>query len=99
MRISDWSSDVCSSDLVHFANLPASFFLFFTNKPPQIVTGVDIISNAALSLFGRNRPSTAEDAPSARPSANTNHSSVRLLTVSLNHSGLLKSMGPDPRPQ
>src|SRR3546814_1594701 len=27
----------------------------------------------------------------------TNHSSFRLLAVSLNHSGLLKSMGPDPR--
>src|SRR3546814_18610274 len=39
----------------------------------------------------------AEDAPSARPSANTNHSSFRLLAVSLNHSGLLKSMGPDPK--
>src|SRR3546814_13278003 len=56
MRISDWSSDVCSSDLEN----------------------------------------TAEDAPSARPSANTNHSSFRLLTPSLNHSRHRKSMGPDP---
>src|SRR3546814_14620848 len=55
MRISDWSSDVCSSDLEN----------------------------------------TAEDAPSARPSANTNHSSFRLLTTSLNHSRHRKSMGPD----
>src|SRR3546814_13662865 len=34
--------------------------------------------------------------PSARPSANTNHSSFRLLTPSLNHSRHRKSIGPDP---
>src|SRR3546814_10393783 len=58
-----------------------------------LVTGVQ---TCALPICHGSSENRAEDPPSSRPSANTNHSSFRLLAVSLNHSGLLKSMGPDP---
>src|SRR3546814_9140770 len=56
MRISDWSSDVCSSDLVlynipeHHASKPALAFITLINGPVVNITGSVIVSLAAISV-------------------------------------------------
>lgn len=59
------------------------------DDPAQDTLIIDALAAVAL---GGNR---AEDEPLARPSAQTNYSSVRLLYARLDHSRRCKSVGPD----
>src|SRR3546814_8733767 len=47
MRISDWSSDVCSSDLLHYANSPLSHSPLKLPRIPGVTTDEPIDEEAS----------------------------------------------------
>src|SRR3546814_7182131 len=70
MRISDWSSDVCSSDLLAFANIretagwsgqgadagpKAAALLAMAAEPAAVPTAVTLSSNGVILVYGRDQ--------------------------------------------
>src|SRR3546814_16346965 len=54
MRISDWSSDVCSSDLFIRRNQKEPFFLYMAHSMPHVPLGVSdkFLGKSGVGLFG-----------------------------------------------
>src|SRR3546814_12520368 len=52
MRISDWSSDVCSSDLIVFVELPAEGVVFEKGDDAAVVESVKAASDVYAPISG-----------------------------------------------
>src|SRR3546814_14253319 len=72
MRISDWSSDVCSSDLASNANISAngSIYLIYEPKPETSAAWriARLRSGGASSQFSKGRGRAGGDAHGDQPS-------------------------------
>src|SRR3546814_9983862 len=55
MRISDWSSDVCSSDLNHSLDPPCNSFGAYASNPFDRRTYVRLSRSTARSVFDESR--------------------------------------------
>src|SRR3546814_5749249 len=53
MRISDWSSDVCSSDLVNLKAVDVSIIKIYENNIPQFLQQNDLQGNYGLRRVAR----------------------------------------------
>src|SRR3546814_20975052 len=55
MRISDWSSDVCSSDLVQTVPVAAIITNYLQNAARQTIDGVDLAVTYDFDISARDR--------------------------------------------
>src|SRR3546814_3353188 len=67
MRISDWSSDVCSSDLIH--NMASWMIDRFGAQPVKDKYLPDLVTMATLASYCLTEPSSGSDAAALRTKA------------------------------
>src|SRR3546814_5175508 len=89
MRISDWSSDVCSSDLIRSCSVCASLAAAFTGNAAKVAASVSRSPFTAAS--GRERQSAVSVMPSSRKSR------VKRLPAATKTPQLARAGTPAPR--